>query len=158
MAGYVMTIDNIESLKECFSTGIYSTRFKSLKYRSWSVAHEGAFADYLSMKKSDSIFFFAKRKIYGIGRIVEIKSDCRVLNYIGADDPINYSKIEYSEKGGEVRHLTFEDRVYGPEFEPLAEVIARKNLTPVIICESAGTQGIDALYMKSCAERAGVKV
>ena len=35
----------------------------------------------------------------------------------------------------------------------LAELIYRKNLTPVIICESAGTQGIDALYMKECYER-----
>lgn len=67
----------------------------------------------------------------------------------------HFSKIEYSEKGGEVRHLTFEDSVFGPQFEPLAEVIYKKSLTPVIICESAGTQGIDALYMKNCYERIG---
>ena len=66
----------------------------------------------------------------------------------------HFSKIEFSEKGGEVRHLTFEDSLFGPQFEPLAEVIAKKNLTPVIICESAGTQGIDALYMKKCVEAA----
>lgn len=64
----------------------------------------------------------------------------------------HFSKIEYSLKGGEVKHLTFEDNEYGPEFEPLAEVIYKKNLTPVIICESAGTQGIDALYMKKYYE------
>ena len=60
----------------------------------------------------------------------------------------HFSKIEYTN-GGEKRHLTFEDDVYGPDFEPLMEVIARKNLAPTIICESAGTQGIDALVMKS---------
>ncbi len=60
----------------------------------------------------------------------------------------HFSKIEYT-KGGEKRHLTFEDDIYGPDFEPLMEVIARKNLAPTIICESAGTQGIDALAMKS---------
>ena len=65
----------------------------------------------------------------------------------------HFSKIEYSKKGGEVKHLTFEDTVYGPEFEPLAELIYKKNLTPVIICESAGTQGADALYMKEYYER-----
>lgn len=65
----------------------------------------------------------------------------------------HFSKIEYSNKGGEVKHLTFEDDVYGPQFEPLAELIYKKNLTPVIICESAGTQGIDAIYMKNCYER-----
>ncbi|MBQ4110788.1 MAG: TIM barrel protein [Clostridia bacterium] len=64
---------------------------------------------------------------------------------------VHFSKIEYSV-GGEVKHLTFEDDKFGPEFEPLAELILRKNLTPVIICESAGTQGIDALYMKKCYE------
>lgn len=65
----------------------------------------------------------------------------------------HFSKIEYSSKGGEVKHLTFSDEIFGPEFEPLAELIYKKNLTPVIICESAGTQGIDALYMKNCYER-----
>ena len=65
----------------------------------------------------------------------------------------HFSKIEYSQNGGEVKHLTFSDDVYGPQFEPLAEIIYKKGLTPVIICESAGTQGIDALYMKECYER-----
>ena len=67
----------------------------------------------------------------------------------------HFSKIEYSEKGGEVKHLTFDDTVFGPDFEPLAELIYKKGLTPVIICESAGTQGFDALYMKDCYERMG---
>lgn len=60
---------------------------------------------------------------------------------------IHFSKIEYS-KGGEVRHLTFADSVYGPEFEPLAQVIRKYNLQPVIICESSGTQTDDAIEMK----------
>lgn len=60
----------------------------------------------------------------------------------------HFSKIEYTEKGGEKKHLTFEDAIYGPEFEPLAELIAKRNLCPHIICESAGTQPEDALTMK----------
>ena len=59
----------------------------------------------------------------------------------------HFSKIEYT-KGGEKKHLTFSDNLFGPEFEPLAELIAKKNLSPHIICESAGTQPEDALYMK----------
>lgn len=59
----------------------------------------------------------------------------------------HFSKIEYT-KGGEKKHLTFEDTVFGPDFEPLAELIARRNLSPHIICESAGTQPEDALSMK----------
>ncbi|MEG0615491.1 MAG: TIM barrel protein [Oscillospiraceae bacterium] len=65
-----------------------------------------------------------------------------------ADFHSHFSKIEYTAKGGEVRHLTFADTIYGPEFEPLMELIAKKNLSPRFICESAGTQGIDALAMK----------
>ncbi|MEG0692272.1 MAG: TIM barrel protein [Oscillospiraceae bacterium] len=60
----------------------------------------------------------------------------------------HFSKIEYTDKGGEKRHLTFKDEVYGPLFEPLAELIAKKSLTPTFICESAGTQAEDAAQMK----------
>ncbi len=60
----------------------------------------------------------------------------------------HFSKIEYTENGGEKKHLTFEDQVFGPNFEPLAELVAKKNLSPYFICESAGTQAEDALFMK----------
>ncbi len=59
----------------------------------------------------------------------------------------HFSKIEYTSSG-EKRHLTFDDRVYGPEFEPLMEAIARDGYSPRIICESAGTMAEDALTMK----------
>lgn len=61
---------------------------------------------------------------------------------------IHFSKIQYSQ-AGEVRHLTFDDRVYGPRFEPLAEILHEYNMEPCIICESAGTQAEDALEMKT---------
>jgi deoxyribonuclease-4 len=59
----------------------------------------------------------------------------------------HFSKIEYT-KGGEKRHLTFEDKVYGPDFEMLAGAIKKTGVNPVIICESAGTMAEDALIMK----------
>ena len=59
----------------------------------------------------------------------------------------HFSKIEFTD-AGEKRHLTFEDEVYGPWFEPLAEALARDNLCPRIICESAGTMSEDALFMQ----------
>lgn len=65
----------------------------------------------------------------------------------------HFSKIEYTE-GGEKRHLTFEDTVYGPNFEPVAEMIVRKGCHPTVICESAGTQTEDALCMKKMYESA----
>ncbi|MGI6315971.1 MAG: TIM barrel protein [Christensenellales bacterium] len=60
---------------------------------------------------------------------------------------IHFSKMEYSG-GGEIRHLTFEDTVYGPEFEPLGEILAKRGYDPVFISESAGTQEEDAAYMR----------
>ncbi len=60
---------------------------------------------------------------------------------------IHFSKIEYT-KGGEKKHLTFEDEVYGPDFEPLLEEIHSRGLQPSIICESDGTQAEDAAAMK----------
>ena len=60
----------------------------------------------------------------------------------------HFSKIEWTDKG-EKRHLTFADTVYGPDFEPLMEAIAKERLCPRIISESAGTQSEDALAMKN---------
>ena len=59
----------------------------------------------------------------------------------------HFSKIEYTENGGEKRHLTFADEVFGPNFEPVAELILKYNCSPVIICESDGTQAEDARSM-----------
>ena len=61
----------------------------------------------------------------------------------------HFSKIEYTG-AGEKKHLTFEDNVYGPQFEPLAEAIVKDDLAPRIICESDGTMAEDAAYMKKC--------
>lgn len=60
---------------------------------------------------------------------------------------VHFSKIEYTN-GGEKRHLTFEDNVYGPDFLPLAKIIKKYNLELTIICESDGTMAEDALTMK----------
>ena len=59
----------------------------------------------------------------------------------------HFSKIEYTT-GGEKRHLTFTDTQYGPNFEPLMDLIYERNLSPVFVCESAGTQAEDAKAMK----------
>lgn len=70
---------------------------------------------------------------------------------------MHFSKIEFSA-GGEKRHLTFEGNIcggdtcggttFGPDFEPLMEIIARRKYEPSIICESAGTQAEDCAVMK----------
>ena len=64
----------------------------------------------------------------------------------------HFSKIEYG-KGGEVRHLTFADTVYGPEFDAVAQETAARGYTPRFICESAGTQAEDAVSMMRCYQK-----
>ncbi|MBE6607380.1 MAG: endonuclease IV [Ruminococcaceae bacterium] len=73
----------------------------------------------------------------------------KTLGYEYADTlHCHFSKIEYTEKG-EKRHLTLEDTVYGPNFEPLMNALAKDGYSPRIICESDGTQAQDALIMKN---------
>ena len=59
----------------------------------------------------------------------------------------HFSKIEYTT-GGEKRHLTFEDKVFGPNYEPVMELTYKYGCDPTFICESAGTQAEDAKTMK----------
>lgn len=60
---------------------------------------------------------------------------------------IHFSKIEYGSKG-EIRHLTLEDEVYGPDFAPLAKVLKEFDVSPVVICESSEVMAKDALLLK----------
>ena len=90
------------------------------------------------------------------GAFPDVDSYRRVFDEIGTalGDEVarslhcHFSKIEYTS-AGEKKHLTFADTVYGPEFDPLAEAIVREGVAPRIICESAGTQAEDALFMKN---------
>ncbi len=93
-----------------------------------------------------------------LGAVNSSEAYAKILDEIGSklgSDRLSrfhshFSKIEYTQNGGEKRHLTFEDELYGPRFEPLMELIAKRGLHPTFICESAGTQDIDALAMKNC--------
>lgn len=65
---------------------------------------------------------------------------------------IHFSKIQYGEKG-EIRHLNFEDDIYGPDYEPLMEILADYKLGARVISESAGMQPRDAKIMKDYFEK-----
>ena len=60
---------------------------------------------------------------------------------------VHFSKIQYGAKG-EIRHLTFGDEIYGPDYRPLMELFFGFGMSPYIICESDGTQAEDTLEMK----------
>jgi len=61
---------------------------------------------------------------------------------------IHFSKIQFGEKG-EIRHLNYtEDQVYGPDFDPLAEVLIDYKLSPRVITESMSNMVNDAILLK----------
>ncbi|MCL2598693.1 MAG: TIM barrel protein [Firmicutes bacterium] len=62
---------------------------------------------------------------------------------------IHFSKIQFGA-AGEIKHIDFDDTVFGPNFEPLAQTLKKMKLTPTIVCESSTTRAKDALYMQAC--------
>ena len=74
-----------------------------------------------------------------------------IKNQLGSDLFNNFhspfSKIE-STTGGEKRHLTFDDIVFGPDYQPVMELVHKYDLSPIFVCESAGTQAEDSKMMK----------
>jgi len=71
MAGYLFTFSDIDSLKACVKTGMYSTRMGL----SWSLPTTATLGDYVTMKPGDNVYFFSKRSVYGIGEIVSIRPE-----------------------------------------------------------------------------------
>lgn len=60
---------------------------------------------------------------------------------------IHFSTIEFT-KMGEKRHRTFAETEYGPRFELLAPLLAKRGYAPRVICESNGTMAEDAATMR----------
>ncbi len=69
---------------------------------------------------------------------------------------IHFSQIEFT-RAGERRHRTMLDEGYGPDFTLLARLIGERNMTPTVICESAGRQVEDALVYRQIYESLKVK-
>ena len=103
MAGYIFNLNSLDSLRLYAENGVYSTKLSiSQDIDHWRTHHEGTFADYASMKPGDNIYFFIKRKIYGIGKLIEISSesdnikDCKFNNFPNASKPqfFSYSAVK----------------------------------------------------------------
>lgn len=67
---------------------------------------------------------------------------------------IHFSKIEFTAKG-EKQHRQYGEEGFGPDFSLLAPLLWEYKMTPVVICESRGTQADDACLLKALYERAG---
>ncbi len=60
---------------------------------------------------------------------------------------VHFSRIEYTA-AGEKMHRTYAETEYGPDFDPLARLIVKRKLEPIIICESRGMMAEDAVELK----------
>ncbi|MDX1699015.1 MAG: hypothetical protein R3250_00285 [Melioribacteraceae bacterium] len=92
MAGYLFSIGkknnkpDHDTLLDLIYRGIYSTMI-SEPDNYWMPPQEGTVADYSSMKEGDNVYFFIDRKIYGIGKLVNINGYCIHLNYPNSNHP-----------------------------------------------------------------------
>jgi len=93
MAGYIFGLDTLESLALYTNNGAYATKL-SAPTASWMGHHEGTFADYATMKAGDNIYFFIQRKIYGIGKLVNVGPDCKYFNFPNASLPQSFTTAE----------------------------------------------------------------
>lgn len=85
------------SLSFCVRNGVYST-ILSMPNGNWRLHQEATFADYVTMKKGDNVYFFINRNIYGVGELVDIAGqDCKFSNYPGACRPVSYNYEEVKD-------------------------------------------------------------
>ena len=86
MAGFLFLLSEESTASGAFEAGVYSTKVKPPAGH-WLSFHEATLADFLSMREGDFVFFFQKRKIYGVGRLVSVAGSCVYLNFPSASDP-----------------------------------------------------------------------
>lgn len=82
LAGYIMSLggsnlkteEQIKKLvHDVFTSGVYSPHMNIPQKNEWNGVQEGTVADFLSMREGDHIYFFCKRKAYGIGKLIKIE-------------------------------------------------------------------------------------
>ena len=90
MSGYLFTFTDEASLFESINCGSYST----LMNPKWNDTVASTLGDYVTMRPGDSVYFFSKRTVYGIGEIVEVVPEVAAAeNYAGASLK---PKVEYA--------------------------------------------------------------
>jgi len=91
MAGYIINLASKEKLGLYVTHGAYGTIIKRPKNNYWAYAQERTLADYLTIRPDALVFFFLRREIYGVGRVVSFKVGSQELvalaNYPGASFP-----------------------------------------------------------------------
>lgn len=111
MAGYLFSLDSKESLLNSIEKGIYSTFMKEPSKKVWGIPVEATFADFCTMKAGDNVYFFIQRKIYGIGKLIDIQGDCKYFNFPSAGSPQKYDGeevlVDFEDKNRNFRFICF---------------------------------------------------
>lgn len=97
MAGYIFSLDSLQSLQRYTQNGVYATKL-SPPANAWKVHHEGTFADYATMQAGDNVYFFIKRKIYGIGKLINLGTECKFFNFPKAGIPQRYAYLDIKQE------------------------------------------------------------
>lgn len=152
------TADRLKYLRDM----IYESGMQSIKYcpeTMGKIAQIGTLEEVVSFCKIDEIYLpaidFGHLNAREQGSLNTVEDYRSRLEYMIAElgyervkhFHVHFSKIMYGGRG-EIKHLTFDDMQYGPEFEPLAVALRQLKLEPYIVCESDGTQAEDARTMK----------
>lgn len=152
------TADRLKILRD----NIYLNGFENLKFcpeTMGKIAQIGTLEEIVAFCKIDNCFVpaidFGHINAREQGSLKTVNDYKNRLEYMIAElgyervknFHVHFSKIMYGGKG-EIKHLTLDDTVYGPEFEPLAIALKKLKLEPYIVSESAGTQAEDAAQMK----------
>lgn len=97
MAGFIFSIykeENIEGVKKCIKQGIYASKVPNDKLSSKENENSSnkskqvmaaVLADYCSMQAGDNVYFLSDRRIYGVGKLVNVGPDCKYKNYLDAN-------------------------------------------------------------------------
>ena len=104
MAGYIFAVAKDswndfceENLKKGFFAPFVSMLDKTKTARQTKSIYNvllASYADLVTMKAGDNIYFLSNRKLYGIGNAVNIDSDCKYDNYINASALLSDDQVE----------------------------------------------------------------
>ena len=98
MAGFIFSIykeENIEGVKKCIRQGLYASKVPNDKLSVQENESSGnkskqvmaaVLADYCSMQAGDNVYFLSDRRIYGVGKLVNVGIDCKYKNFLDANN------------------------------------------------------------------------
>ena len=153
------TLKNVSRLAEVLNTTLPFDDYIVCPETMGKFQQIGRVEEVIELCKLDPHFYpcydFGHINSYTLGSLKSIDDYRRIIDLtykeLGEEKAshihIHFSKIEYGSRG-EIRHLTFDDTVFGPDYEPLANIIDEYRMSPVIICESQEKMADDALLMK----------